>query len=96
MAEHRLKQQLARLSAMLELPTELIAGVPKLELTGQSELVLDHHNGIEHYSEEEIVIRVNLGLIRVLGQGLYIQRMNSKQIAVYGTIRAVMMEEGKS
>lgn len=93
MAEHKLKKQLARLSAMLDLPTELIAGVPKLELTGQSELVLDHHDGIEHYAEEEIVIRVNLGMIRVLGHGLYIRRMNSKQIAVYGTIRAVMIEE---
>lgn len=93
MVLNRLRQRIVQISAILELPTEVIAGVPKMELIGQSEFVLEHHNGVEFYSNEAIAIRVNLGIVRVQGSGLYIQRMNSRQIAVYGTIRAIMIEE---
>ncbi len=94
MANQRLREQLARLSAKLELPADLVAGVPKLELTGSGELLLEQHRGIKSYSQEEVCIRVSLGLIRIAGSGLYIRLMNSKRIALCGTIHSITLEEG--
>ena len=92
MAEQELRRQLARLASLLQLPGDLVAGVPKLELTGFGELVLEQHRGIERYAPEEITVRVSLGMIRITGDGLIIRQMNDKRIAVTGRIRAVALE----
>lgn len=96
MAIQRLRERLARLSASLELPADLVAGVPKLEVTGNGELVLEQHRGIERYSPEEVCIRVRPGAVRVAGSGLYIRLMNSKRIALRGTIRSITLEEDEA
>ncbi len=87
-----IRNRLAQVSANLELPGELIAGVPKIEVTGYGELVLEHHNGIAHYSDSEVSVRVSLGMVRILGKELYIRRMNSRLITIRGSICSVSLE----
>jgi sporulation protein YqfC len=92
MSEQLLRGYLSRVSARLELPSDLIAGLPKLELTGYGELLLEHHDGVAHYSPEEIAVHVSLGTIRIQGDGLRIRLMNSKRIAILGDIHSITLE----
>ena len=92
MAGERLRGELARLSGALELPGDLIAGVPRIELTGNGEAVIEQHRGIAHFSPEEVRVRVCGGEVRVTGSGLRIRRMNRAQIALCGTVLSVALE----
>ena len=86
------KRLLRKASERLELPADVIAGLPKLEITGYTELMLEHHSGIRDYSQELIVIDVPLGAIRLEGLNLSIYQMNSERIVIRGTICRVTLE----
>ena len=92
MAEKTLRGELARLSGALDLPGDLIAGVPRVELTGCGEAVIEQHRGIAHFSPDEVCIRVRGGIVRVTGSSLSIRRMNRAQIALTGCVAAVALE----
>ena len=47
---------LERVSSALELPADLLAGLPRVELIGDRELRMENHRGISYYSDTEIRI----------------------------------------
>ena len=47
---------LERTAEALELPGDVVAGLPRVELTGDRELRMENHRGILAYGAEEIQI----------------------------------------
>lgn len=79
-------------SEKLGIPPEILTGLPVVELTGDSAVLIEQHHGISAYSEEEVCVKVNLGTIRVTGIGLTIRIMNHEKILIYGRIEALKLE----
>ncbi len=90
--EHLPRQLLSHAADRLELPADLVAGLPRLELTGFSKLAIERHNGIREYGTERIVVEVNMGAVVVEGLDLTVRSMDHAQIVLTGQITAVRLE----
>lgn len=82
----------ASVSGNLGIPPEILSGLPVIELTGDSAIMIEQHRGITAYSEEEICVGVNFGTVCVHGSKLMVHVMNRDRIIIYGVIEAVQLE----
>lgn len=76
----------------LELPADLAAGVPRLELTGDSQLRMENHRGILSYGTEEICVSAGAMVVRVRGEGLDLKAMTGAELLICGRIACVSLE----
>lgn len=72
-----------------------MAGLPKMELTGNQEFSMEHHRGLLEYADQQIAIGSSAGTVRLYGKGLVIKLMNQERITVSGTIQTVELEESQ-
>ena len=76
----------------LELPADVVAGAPLIELVGKRELRMENHRGILSYGSEEISISGGRLLVRIRGEGLELGAMSANSLLVTGEIRTVELE----
>ena len=74
---------------LFDLPADLVAGLPHLEMVGSRQLYLEHHAGILAYSEEQIDVNTSAGALRVRGEGLSLLAMTAEELRIGGRIAAV-------
>lgn len=79
---------LARCAEAFDLPADLVAGLAKIELTGE-ELYLARHKGLVSYSETEIDVNTAELIVRVKGEGLQLLAMSEEDLRIGGTVHAV-------
>lgn len=77
------------LAEALRLPAELVPGVPRLTLSGGSELLIENHGGLQTYSHALIEVRSRNRLVQIRGQALELAAMDRMQMVVRGIIVAV-------
>lgn len=76
----------------LELPADVVAGAPLVELVGKRELRMDNHRGILSYAAEEISVSGGRVLVRVRGSALELSAMSEHSLLITGEIRSVELE----
>ncbi len=74
---------------LFDLPADVVAGLPRLEMVGSRQLYVEHHAGILAYSEEQIDINTPAGVLRVRGTGLGLMAMTAEELRLGGSIAAV-------
>ena len=72
---------------MFELPGEALAGIPKLEMTGNRRLHIEGHKGVLEYSAELIAVNGGAALMKICGSQLEIVSMNAEELLITGDIR---------
>ena len=90
------RKWLEKTAGRLDLPGEIVAGLPKVELTGFSRLSVEGHRGIVEYSPEAVAVRVKTGTVRVEGSELSIALMNHDFLVLAGRISAVHLTEDEN
>ena len=80
---------LEKASAALDLPGELLPGLPRIELLGDREVRMESHKGILAYGSEEIHISGGKLVVRVRGEGLELRAMDPAQLLITGRIDGV-------
>ena len=80
---------LSTVAELFDLPAEVVAGLPRLEMVGSRQLYLEHHAGILAYSEEQIDVNTSAGALRVRGEGLSLLAMTAEELRIGGRIAAV-------
>ena len=80
---------LEKTAEALDLPGEIVAGLPHIELTGSHELRMENHKGILAYGSQEIHISGGKLIIKVRGEGLELKSMNANQLLITGSITGV-------
>ena len=83
---------LERAAELFDLPADVVAGLPRMELTGDSQLRMENHRGILAYGTDEIRISGGKLIVRVVGEGLDLKAMNASELLITGRIRAVELE----
>ena len=83
------KKLLERAARLLDLPGDVVAGLPRIELIGTGELRMEQHQGILAYGPEEIHISAGALAVRVKGTGLELRGMDPVQLVITGEIRGV-------
>ena len=80
---------LAKTAELLDLPMDVVAGLPSMELLGNRQLFLSRHQGIMSYSDTAIDINCGKLLVRVRGTGLLLLSMTSDELRIGGVIEGV-------
>lgn len=80
------KDALARCAGALDLPADLVAGLPKVELVGDREAYILRHRGILAYSGEEIDVNADGFLVRITGEDLQLLVMTEEELRIGGRI----------
>ena len=83
---------LERTAQLFDLPADVVAGVPRLELVGQGELRMENHRGILAYGTEEILVSAGSYVVRVKGVGLELRSMIGVELLITGRVRGVSLE----
>lgn len=76
----------------LELPADVVAGAPLLEVVGKRELRMENHRGLLCYGEEEISVSGGKILVRVRGKKLEISAMSANSLLITGSIERIELE----
>ena len=80
---------LSTVAELFDLPADVVAGLPRLEMVGSRQLYLEHHAGILAYSEEQIDVNTSAGALRVRGEGLSLLAMTAEELRIGRRIAAV-------
>ena len=74
---------------LFDLPPDLVAGLPHMEMLGDRYFYMERHKGILSYSGEEIDINGETGIVRIFGRDLELTSMTGDALRIRGTISRV-------
>ena len=80
---------LSTVAELFDLPADVVAGLPRLEMVGNRQLYLEHHTGILGYGQEQIDVNTTSGVMRIKGERLTLLAMTAEELRIGGQIRAV-------
>ena len=80
---------LGSVAELFDLPADVVAGLPRLELVGNRQLYLEHHTGLLAYSDTRIDANTPCGVLRVRGQRLTLLAMTGEELRIGGKIDGV-------
>ena len=86
MAEKRRPGLLEKTAQVFDLPADVVAGLPRLELVGDKELRMENHRGILAYGTQEIHISGGVFSVKVCGEELELRAMNALELLITGHI----------
>ena len=67
---------------LFDLPPDLVAGLPHMEMLGDRYFYMERHKGILSYSGEEIDINGETGIVRIFGRDLELTSMTGDQLRI--------------
>lgn len=80
---------LSAVAELFDLPADVVAGLPHLEMIGSRQLYLEHHTGILAYSESLIDANTTAGVLRIRGERLTLLAMTAEELRIGGRIVSV-------
>lgn len=80
---------LAAAAELFDLPADVVAGLPRLEMVGSRQLYLEHHAGLLSYTEEQIDANTSAGVLRIRGERLNLMAMTAGELRIGGRIASV-------
>ena len=80
---------LERTAEVFDLPGDVVAGLPRVELLGDRQLRMENHKGILAYGTEEIHISGGKLIVKVRGANLTLRAMNASELLITGDIIGV-------
>ena len=81
-----LREVLGAVAELFDLPADVVAGLPRLELVGSRQMYLEHHLGILSYSRSRIDANTAVGVLRIEGEDLTITAMTGEALRIGGSI----------
>jgi len=77
---------LERFSRALDLPADIIAGLPRISIIGLSEILIENHKGILLYNDTDIHIGGGSAVIKLHGDKLCVSAMNATELSITGRL----------
>ena len=77
---------MARLSALLDVPLDMVADVPRITVNDNRELCVENYKSIEVYEPQTIRLRSKNYHIDICGRNLQIVAITDEEILVRGII----------
>lgn len=70
----------------LDLPRELVLGMPRFVVLGDREATVENYKGIIEYDESRVLLNTSMGLFSLTGEGLNIKTITDDDITIEGRI----------
>ena len=81
-----------RLDKILEIPEEVYTNVPKITITGFSEIILENYKGILEYEEFFASISTHIGIVNINGYNLNLEKMTNDDIKITVKIESIELD----
>lgn len=75
----------------LELPEDIVEGLPRLILTGNAKVVLENHGGIVHYDSNSLVINYGDKQLEIGGKNMVLPLLRKDIITVEGEVASIIL-----
>ena len=76
----------ANLAEILELPKDIILGIPQITMVGNLQLFIENHKGILEYTDTYIRINTKSGILQISGRNLLLKNIIYEEIIIVGEI----------
>ncbi|MBV4419372.1 sporulation protein YqfC [Clostridium tyrobutyricum] len=76
----------------LELPRDIILNMPKIQVTGDNEIIIENHKGIVLFDKSIVKINSGVGLISIYGDNFEVLFMGGSTITVGGKFKSIAYE----
>ncbi|MDR2657475.1 MAG: hypothetical protein LBB86_06590 [Oscillospiraceae bacterium] len=86
------KRRAIRHAQQLGLPEDVVLGLPRLVLHGNTSMTLENHHGALEYSSTHIRMMTNLGTLTILGKDMSLTRMGRHDMMLRGEIKTVSFD----
>lgn len=83
-----------RITDAVNMPKDVILGVPLITVTGQTEAYIENYRGILEYTDKLIRIQTKIGRIHVVGKNLQIEYYTNDEMKIGGRISLIEYHEG--
>ena len=90
----RQQKWIEQLMNFTDLKIEAVPGAPIAELSSDERLLIEHHEGITGYDRTDIMVKVQYGILEVLGKDLEIQHMSKERLVIHGSIDRIVIHRG--
>ena len=87
--EWRAQRPLSEAAELFDLPVDVVAGLPHVELMGDRQFYMERHRGILSYDQQEIDINGERMIVKVFGSGLELVSMTGEALRIQGRIERV-------
>ena len=73
----------------LDLPVEVIDGLPKINIIGNSEITIENHKGILSFDKDNTKIKTNIGILNIQGDEIEIVFIGGSTITIAGKFKSL-------
>ena len=80
-----------RMADHADLTDEIFPGQTVIELIGEGRVLVEGHEGISAYSNDEISVKVRYGIAKITGCNLLLTQMSTSKLIITGGISAVQL-----
>ena len=80
---------LEKAAAVFDLPGEVVAGMPRMTITGCRRIFIENHHGILEYGENEIHINGGRVVIKLKGTQLALRSMSDSELLITGQLLGI-------
>ena len=80
-----------RTAQALDLPADVLAGLPRVEMVGDREVRMENHRGILAYGGEEIHVSGGQFVVQIRGEGLELRSMTGLELLITGHITSITL-----
>lgn len=88
-------KEYSRINRFLEIPREVVTGIPTVTITGFDEILIENFKGILEYENFFVRISTELGNININGFNLKLNQMADTDVLVSGKIENIDFENIK-
>lgn len=77
---------LEKAAEIFDLPGDILAGLPRIQIIGCTQLLMENHKGILEYEPEKIEINGGKVIVRLKGEKLELKAMSARELSISGHI----------
>ena len=90
--KNRKKVKQNRLDRLLQMPTEISSGEPKITVAGFKEMLIENYKTILEYQDFFVRISTHIGIININGFDLKLEEMTTDDLMIKGKIEGIDFE----
>ncbi|MDR2505483.1 MAG: sporulation protein YqfC [Oscillospiraceae bacterium] len=90
-----IRKKTIRSAQQLGLPEDVLLGMPRIVLRGNTSLTLENHKGILEYTDKRVRLRTSIGTLIISGSALNIVKMGRNDLMMRGRIDEISYETFK-
>lgn len=82
----KFEEKMLNLSRKLEVPSNIVRDVSKVEVVSNDTVFIENHNGVLLLSDSEIHINCGAMIVKISGENLDIASISSGDVSIFGLI----------